>query len=51
MGAIFSIKSLTFNILTQDLPAIFTDKIIKFFVSTDDFCIEFELEIQKHLLD
>lgn len=27
------------------------DKITEFFVSIDDFCIDFELEIQKHLLE
>ncbi|MDR7132693.1 hypothetical protein J2X69_005067 [Algoriphagus sp. 4150] len=27
------------------------DKITEFFVFIDDFCIDFELEIQKHLLE
>ena len=27
------------------------DNITKFFVSIDDFCLDFELEIQKHLLE
>lgn len=51
MGVFEFIKPLIFSTLTLKNPAMHKDKITGFFVSIEDFCIDFESETQKHLLE